>query len=192
MSQSIQPFVYPIAQYLNRYEIVTWIILGFLGFWAIRWQYQLLVHDVNRIHLHVRRKVRDPRKYLPSRVRGTISICLLIAMGVLVKAVISTYVQDTTVFPTEELLATLVLLLPFFVIFSIKSYFGPLVTVGMLAVIVYNLAYRQAIIVPEAVEAIFELTISLLPEPIEEFYAIFYVVYALATSWHDTQEVSVV
>jgi hypothetical protein len=67
-------------------------------------------------------------------------------MGVLVKALISTYVQDTTVFPTEELLATLVLLLPFFVIFSIKSYFGPLVTVGMLAVIVYNLAYRQAII----------------------------------------------
>jgi len=113
-------------------------------------------------------------------------------MGVLVEALIGIYVQNVAAFPTEELLATLTLLLPFFVLFSLKSYFGPLVTVGTLAVIVYNLAYRQAIIVPDAIEAAFDLATSWLPEPVEEFYAMFYVAYALATSWRDVQENSVV
>ncbi len=177
-----------IEQILNfflEYRVIAWIIFGLLAYTALRWQFCLLKEDFSNIQDHRYRGISGWQFMLPSRIKTGLFVCMIIGIGIIFEAVIAMQVGQRQQFPTSEVIANLLALLPFAVILSLKSFFGPIVTIGSLAIVVFYFINFQILLIPPLVESLFELASSLLPDWLSNMYLFFFTVYAIATSWKD-------
>lgn len=167
-------------------KVVAWLIFGLLAWWALRWQYMLLRNDFSRLTDYLRYPTYQVHNAIPPRVRTTVTVCLLIGLGVIAEAFITFQAGLVSSFPFAVVFAQWVLLLPLFCVVSIKSFFGPIFTVGALAFAVFYYINFNQLMLPPVLESVFDFAASLLPESWERFYVAGFTIYAVATSWHDS------
>ncbi|MCB9138789.1 MAG: hypothetical protein H6642_10625 [Caldilineaceae bacterium] len=117
------------------------------------------------------------------------TICFLIMIGIVVESIISVYLGQSRSIPVGYIIASIVALLPFILIVAVKAYFGPVVTIGSLAVIVFIYANTGVFEIPAITKSLYDLAASFLPPALEKYYVYGFTVYALVTSSSDANSI---
>lgn len=154
------------------------IILGGIVVLGIYWQYKLCQKDTNEF--------KSYRRKYPSRIKWGAFLCGLLIAGIIVNGLIGIYIDDRRPYSGAQIWMQVRTTILFSFIFLIKSYFGPILTMGALAIAAYYyLNYGMLTNLP-IVSAVMDFTASLAPDWLENIYTVVYSGYAVVTSLKDT------
>ena len=159
------------------------ILLGGITILGLYWQYKLFSKD--------KKQFKDVKHHksinkAPFRVKCGFWLCILLIAGIFAHALIANYIDVQRPYSFAEMWLDVRNTIWFSVVFLVKAFFGPIMTMGSLAVAAYfYLQYGMVAKLP-IISAIMEFTASLAPDWLENIYTLVYTGYAALTSLYDT------
>ena len=155
------------------------IILGLVTLLAIFWQYKLCRKDLSEL--------KSRRRKFPKRLKFGSFLCILLLAGIATKGFIAIYLDKKDTYDFIQMGTDLKNSAYLSGIFLVKSYFGPLITMGSLAIACYFYFQYGEIGKLPIVSQIMDLSLSFAPDWLDNFYMIFYSGFAFVTSLMDTK-----
>jgi len=157
------------------------ILLGAITVLGFYWQYKLFSKD--------KKQFKDAKYYninkAPARIKFGFWLCTLMIAGIIVHGLIAIHI-DRQPYTYAQIWAEVLTTLLFSLIFLVKSFFGPVLTMGGVAIAAYYyLNYGIATNLP-IVTTLMNFAASLAPDWLKNIYAIVYSGYAITTSLYDT------
>jgi len=157
---------------------IGFILLGGITILAFFWQFKLCKKDMTEIK-------RDGHKY-PSRLTFGLILCGCLILGIITHGLIAIYIDERHSYTYTQMWDQVRPTLWFSLIFIIKSYFGPIITMGSLAIAAYfYINYGMLTNLP-IVTDLMNFAGSLAPDWLEKVYALVNSGFAIIMSLKDT------
>jgi len=158
------------------------LLLGGITILGLYWQYKLLSKD--------KKHFKDVKNYksinkAPARIRFGFWLCSLMIVGIIVHGMIAIHI-DRQPYTYAQIWAEVLTTIWFSLVFLVKSFFGPILTMGGAAIAAYYYLNYGIVANLPIVTALMDFAASLAPDWLENIYTIVYSGYAIATSLYDT------
>lgn len=158
------------------------LLLGGITILGLYWQYKLFSKD--------RKLFKEVKNYksinkAPARIKCGFWLCVLLIVGIVVHGLIAIHIDHQPITYTQiwvEVRTTIW----FSIIFLVKSFFGPILTMGSAAIAGYYYLNYGIIAKLPIVSAIMDFAASLAPDWLNNIYTLIYSGYAVVTSLYDT------
>jgi hypothetical protein len=160
----------------------AFLLLGGITFLGLYWQYKLFFKDAK----HFKEvKAHKSINKAPGRIKYGFWLCTLLIVGIIANGLIAIHV-DHQPYTYAQIWQEVRTTLWFSVVFLIKSFFGPILTMVAAAIAAYYYLNYGLIANLPFVSAVMDFAASLAPDWLENIYTLAYLSYAMIMSFSDT------
>jgi hypothetical protein len=163
-------------------QAIGFLLLGGISILGVYWQYKLLAKDKKHF-----KDVKDHKSInkAPARIKFGFWLCVLLIVGIIVHGIIAIHV-DHQPYTYAQIRSEVFKTMWFALVFLVKSFFGPILTMGSAAIAAYYYLNYGVIAKLPIVTAIMDFAASLGPDWLDNIYTLVYSSYAVVTSLYDT------
>ncbi len=162
---------------------IGFILLGGITIIGIIWQYKLITKDIKQF----KGAISDKKiTKVPYRIKWGFILCIFLIAGIIVNALIANYIDVRRPYSFSQMWKDVFKTAWFSLIFLGKTFLGPIITMGTLAIASYYFLQYGIINKLPIVSEIMDFVASLAPDWLEKAYTFVYMGYAVITSIKDT------
>jgi hypothetical protein len=163
-------------------QALGFLLLGGITILGLYWQYKLFSKD--KKHFKDVKYHKSINK-APGRIKFGFWLCTLLIVGIIVHGLIAIHV-DRQPYTYAQIWSQVLKTIWFSLVFLVKSFFGPILTMGSAAIAAYYYLNYGIIAKLPIVTAIMDFAASFAPDWLENIYTLVYSGYAVVTSLYDT------